>query len=84
MDNSIKDRFVKTLVSHLKYASDEYIDLGKDLKTLGLDSMSSVDLIFDLEDQFDIILPDEYLTEETFSTVESLWSVVSTLIESKM
>lgn len=84
MDNSIKDRFVEVLVVHLKHISSEYIDFGKELKTLGLDSMSSVDLIFDLEDQFDIILPDEYLTEETFLTAESLWSVVSVLIESKM
>lgn len=46
------------------------------LKDLGLNSMLAVELIFDLEDEFDVVLPDEAMTEATFATAAVLWAAV--------
>jgi acyl carrier protein len=44
------------------------------LKSLGLDSMQAVELIFDLEDELGVALPDEAMTAQTFATAASLWA----------
>ncbi|AUS82036.1 phosphopantetheine-binding protein [Actinoalloteichus sp. AHMU CJ021] len=46
---------------------------------LGLDSMSTVGLLVDLEQEFEVEFPDEALTAETFGTAESLWVVLAGL-----
>ncbi|WP_433392201.1 acyl carrier protein [Micromonospora sp. KLBMP9576] len=46
------------------------------LKDLGLDSMQAVELVFDLEDELDVALPDEAMTAETFATAGRLWQAV--------
>lgn len=56
-------------------------DLATDiaLKDYGLDSAATIDLLLDLEDTYGITMPDEYLSEETFATLTSLWQAVSHL-----
>ncbi len=49
------------------------------LKDYGLDSAVTIDLLLDLEDTYGITMPDEYLSEETFATLSSLWQAVSQL-----
>jgi acyl carrier protein len=49
------------------------------LKDYGLDSAATIDLLLDLEDTYGITMPDEYLSEETFATLSSLWHAVSQL-----
>ncbi|MEH0935377.1 phosphopantetheine-binding protein [Micromonospora psammae] len=46
------------------------------LKDLGLDSMEAVELVFDLEDELDLALPDEAMTAETFASADRLWQAV--------
>jgi acyl carrier protein len=46
------------------------------LKDLGLDSMRAVELVFDLEDELDVLLPDEAMTADTFATAASLWAAL--------
>lgn len=71
------DSFQEMLRRHLKYLdADADLDLDAELKPLGLDSMASLDLLFDIEDTFSVTLPDEYLTEETFTTGRSLKEAV--------
>lgn len=69
--------FVSLLRPHLKYldAADE-LQPERQLKDLGLDSASSVELLFDLEDRYNTTLPDDELTEETFATPQTLWAAV--------
>ncbi|MFI6044496.1 phosphopantetheine-binding protein [Nocardia sp. NPDC051321] len=43
---------------------------------LGLDSMEAIQLLLEVEDLFDVSIPDELLTADTFATPGSLWSVV--------
>lgn len=72
--------FVALVRRHLKYLDPAAeLDPDRELKPLGLDSMAGVDLLLDLEDEFGVVLPDRYLTQETFSTVRSLWTVMDLL-----
>jgi acyl carrier protein len=56
--------------------ADEELPSDASLKSLGLDSMQAVELIFDLEDELGVALPDEAMTAQTFATAASLWAAV--------
>jgi acyl carrier protein len=47
------------------------------LPELGLDSMQAVELLFDLEDEIGVTLPDGAMVAETFATVASLRRAVT-------
>lgn len=49
------------------------------LSDFGLDSLSTVNLLLDIESGFDLNIPDELLIPETFETPNNLWKVVETL-----
>ncbi|MFI1994566.1 phosphopantetheine-binding protein [Actinoplanes sp. NPDC020271] len=58
---------------HLTYLpAGAPLDPGADLKDLGLDSMKAVELVFDLEDELGVALPDEMMNAKTFSTAGDL------------
>jgi acyl carrier protein len=76
----IPQSFQDILQSHLPYAADRGLVPADDLFALGLDSMGVVQLLADLEERYDLELPDELLTEETFATVGSLWATVADLV----
>jgi acyl carrier protein len=68
---------VKIVRSHLKYlAPTEPLGEDASLKNLGLDSMAAVTLLVDIEDEFDVALPDSEIIPATFETVASLWAAV--------
>jgi acyl carrier protein len=72
--------FLNLIRRHLKYLkSSEAVNPNQSLKSLGLDSMGAIDLLFDIEDTYGLTLPEKYLTEETFSTAHSLWAVIEHL-----
>ncbi|MGN9910038.1 phosphopantetheine-binding protein [Phytohabitans sp. LJ34] len=74
------ERFDEVLRRHLKYLpAGEPLAPDADLRSLGLDSMAAVDLLFDIEDSFDIVLPDEALVEQTFTTPAALRGVLDEL-----
>jgi acyl carrier protein len=73
-------QFIQIVRNYLKYLKpDAELKLDAQLKPLGLDSMAAVDLLLDIEDNYGVTLPDRYLTEETFSTTQALWTVVDDL-----
>ena len=49
------------------------------LVDFGLDSMTTVSLILELEEQFGVMIPDALLAESTFETPSGLWKVISSL-----
>jgi acyl carrier protein len=49
------------------------------LRDLGLDSMSAIELVLDIEMVFDVVFPDELLVIETFATLTSLEAALATL-----
>jgi acyl carrier protein len=65
----------------LKYLQREVVlDPNMLLKDYGLDSAAAIDLLLDLEETFGVMMPDEYLTSETFATLNSLQSAVLPLV----
>ena len=70
--------FEAVLRRHLKQVdADRPLPPDASLKDLGLDSMQAVELVFDLEDELDVLLPDEAMTAETFATAAQLWAAVN-------
>jgi acyl carrier protein len=76
--NNVKE----VMVEHLKHVDDSSL-IGDDdeLKTLGLDSMSAMNLMFDLEDAFEVEFDDSLMTPEVFKTARSLYEAVASLLE---
>jgi acyl carrier protein len=72
--------FRKILLAHLPYAGSDEFAPDDDLPALGLDSIAAMHLLVDLEEAFDLELPDELITEEALATAGSLWQMVSGLI----
>lgn len=69
--------FVTILRRHLRYLTPDH-ELAPDasLKELGLDSLEAVSVIFDIEEEFGITLPDSSLTAGTFETAADLWLAI--------
>jgi acyl carrier protein len=55
------------------------VPLETELTALGLDSLSALGLLLELEDLFDITFPDSLLTANTFRSAQSLENVLQTL-----
>jgi acyl carrier protein len=75
----VDDQFVTLLRPFLKYAGDQEITPDSRLRDLGLDSMRAIELLFALEDAYDVVVPDEKLVEDTFETAGSLWTMIEEL-----
>ncbi|MEV1063142.1 acyl carrier protein [Streptomyces sp. NPDC050263] len=67
-------RSTEMLTPFLPFLGDQAITPDTRLRELGLDSMQAIELMFALEDTFGVQLPDEALTEDTFTTAGSLWN----------
>lgn len=79
--NDIPIRFDQCLRRHLRLLKSNSIDYRMDLAQLGLDSMTAVSLLMDLEKTFAIRFPDEMIAEETFRTAGALQRAVQLLLE---
>jgi acyl carrier protein len=64
----------------LPFSGTQPLIPGDTLTDLGLDSLTAVQLIGELEEAFKIEFPDELVTAQTFETVESLWLAVQGLL----
>jgi acyl carrier protein len=76
----IPHTFQDILRPHLPFADSGDLVESNELASLGLDSMSIVGLLADIEERFDVELPDDILNEATFATVGSLWQALSPLL----
>ncbi len=75
-----KEQLLTVLAKHLRHLKGEdAFDWQKPLKEYGLDSMSSINLLFDIEDQLGIVFPDELLNGQTFSSGDALFGIVEGL-----
>ena len=75
--NLMDQRFANLLVSFLPLLGDRPLTHDTRLRDVGLDSMQALELVYGIEDAFDVSLPDEDLNDTTFATVDSLWQAVS-------
>ena len=66
--------------------NEEQVTLTANLEELGIDSMDVVEIIFDLEETFDIDVPDPGDMDDVdvkFDTAQDLVNIVNTLIKQK-
>ena len=76
---NIKDRVYSILYKELEVKED-HIQMGSHLMNdLGADSLGSVEIVLCMEDEFDIIIPDEKIDEINY--VEDIVRVVGDLLE---
>ncbi len=73
-------RFIEMLKPFLPFLDGREIGDDTPLRDLGLDSMQAIELMFAIEDVFGVELPDEALTEETFTTAGHLWRAVASAL----
>jgi len=65
----------------LKCLDNNGIDLNEDSKQI--DSISFITAIVDIEQEFDVEFPDEYLLIETMSSFEKIYDIVELLVTNK-
>lgn len=54
-----------------------------DLASFGLDSLGIVSLLIAMEDQFDILFPDDLVTPQVFVNPRALWLAAAGLLEDR-
>jgi acyl carrier protein len=79
----ILPRFRRCLIAHLTAPPGGEIDLDTELREVGLDSMSAISLLLDLEKEFGITFPDDTLAPEVFRTGATLLETVQRLAARK-
>jgi acyl carrier protein len=79
--DDITTQFEECLRRHLRSASA--INYDAELAKLGMDSMTAVAVLLDMEKTFGIRFPDEMLVEGTFRTAGRLKEAVQLLRERK-
>ena len=81
--DDITTQFEECLRRHLRSAKQNPINYEVELVQLGLDSMTAVAVLLDMEKTFGIRFPDEMLVEGTFRTAGALKKAVQQLRERK-
>ncbi|MEV0963193.1 MULTISPECIES: phosphopantetheine-binding protein [unclassified Streptomyces] len=81
MNTPWDSRFEALVMRHVELGRDGGLRPDDDLPGRGLDSIAIVELVVSLEETYDIEIPDERLTQQSFTTPGTLWSVVSGLVE---
>lgn len=77
---TVSDTLLKVLARHLRSVPDDVDWATVLLPDLGLDSMSAIELVIDLEDAFGVQFSDDLLVRETFATFVSLETVVRSMV----
>ena len=79
--DDINTQFEEVLRRHLR--STKAINYDAELAQLGMDSMTAVAVLLDMEKAFSIRFPDDMLVEGTFRTAGKLKEAVQLLQERK-
>ena len=78
---ALSEALREVLIGHLRSVPPEVDWSTVQLRDLGLDSMTAIELVLDIEDRFDAQFPEEVLVRETFATFGSLETVVRSMVE---
>lgn len=79
--DDITTQFEEVLHRHLR--STKVINYDTELAQLGMDSMTAVAVLLDMEKAFEIRFPDDMLVEGTFRTARRLKEAIQLLRERK-
>jgi acyl carrier protein len=81
-DDEISRKLEAVLRPHLRFLEGNApLTPDQPLGDLGLDSMAAVNLLLDLEQAFDVQIPDDLLSAETFETLASVEATFRPLLE---
>lgn len=75
--DTTRDRIVGLLARHLRDVPDDVDWDTVVLTDLGLDSMSAIEVVLELEEELGVQFPEELLVRETFATLRSLETAVA-------
>jgi acyl carrier protein len=76
------DKIREILTKHSRLDVDfSALDEEADLYELGLTSLTTVNIMLAIEDEFDIEFPDSKLNRNTFQSIEALVEVVEELVD---
>ena len=59
MDSAIKDKVIKIVCEQLGQSEDKVTEETSFINDLGADSLDTVELVMELEDHFELSIPDE-------------------------
>jgi acyl carrier protein len=80
----IDEKLQNVLRSHLPEAApDGPLALDSTLVELGIDSLRLVEFIIDLEDTFQIAIPDEEMLADNFNTVGTVSTLLNRILAAK-
>ena len=75
--DSRNDKLTGILRGHLRFLGEgDPLDPDASLAELGLDSLGVIDLLVEIEEAFEVTLPDELITAESFSTANHILALV--------
>lgn len=79
-DSSLADTLISVALPHLKFL-EEGAGLGADdlLAEAGLDSMASINLLLDIEDELGLSIPDELIEEDSFESIAKLCALIESV-----
>jgi acyl carrier protein len=78
---TLRRRVHAVIVKHLTYWDATMpVPLERPLTDLGLDSLGSISLLLEIEDEFAIMFPDDMLGPDTFATAGSMEAAVAKLL----
>jgi acyl carrier protein len=80
MPETIKDRVLK-VIANTQRIPPERVTADSTFEELGIDSMDSINILFDLESEFDIEINDE--DAKKISTIREMIDGVTYLVEAK-
>jgi len=72
--------FETVLRANLSIAASLPLDYEVSLTDYGLDSLTAVNIVVDLEQRFNVIFPDEKIMHAVFSSARTLWDALSELL----
>lgn len=80
MDANIIIAEIKKYIENNILAEAVQINADTNLKQVGIDSFSTVEIILFIERRFGVSIPDEKLVPDNFKTLESLAAIVQELM----
>lgn len=72
----MKERIKEIVVTVLELSDDIALDYDTDLQELGLDSMTCVEVVVNIEDEFGVTIDESDLLVENMATIELLEKLV--------
>ena len=81
--DDITTEFEQCLCRHLRLVKPDSINYDLELVQHGLDSMTAIALLLDVEKTFEIRFPDDMIVEGTFRTAGALKKAVQLLLKRK-